>query len=47
VAFALAGMAAGRLVSAVADRRIGGYPVATFLGIELAAAALLLAAAWS
>jgi hypothetical protein len=47
VGFALAGMAAGRLVSALADRHASAYPVATFLAIELAAAALLLAAAWA
>ena len=47
VGFALAGMAAGRLVSALADRHASAYPVATFLGIEIAAAALLLAAAWA
>jgi hypothetical protein len=47
IGFALAGMAAGRLVSALADRRASGFPVATFLGIELVASGLLLAAAWA
>lgn len=47
VGFALAGMAAGRLVSALADRQASPYPVVTFLGIELVSGALLLAAAWA
>ncbi|MDX6698487.1 MAG: hypothetical protein QOE65_1884 [Solirubrobacteraceae bacterium] len=47
IGFALAGMAAGRLVSALADRRLTAYPPATFLAIEVAAAAVLLAAAWT
>lgn len=47
VGFALAGMAAGRVLSALADRRASGYPVAAFLAIELVCAALLLAAAWA
>lgn len=47
VGFALAGMAAGRLVGVIADRPVGLWPVWTFLGIEAASAAALLAVAWS
>jgi hypothetical protein len=47
VGFALAGMAAGRVVGGVADRRVGLWPVWTFFAIEVACAAVLLAIAWS
>lgn len=47
VGFALAGMAAGRLLSAVADGPASPWPVWAFVGIEAVSAALLLAAAWS
>ncbi|MDX6670001.1 MAG: hypothetical protein QOI91_364 [Solirubrobacteraceae bacterium] len=47
VGFALAGMAAGRVVGAVVDRRVGLWPVWTFFAIEVACAAVLLAIAWS
>jgi hypothetical protein len=47
VGFALAGMAAGRVVGGVADRRVGLWPVWTFFAIEVACAAVLLAVAWS
>jgi hypothetical protein len=47
VGFALAGMAAGRLVSGAVDRRVALWPIWTFFAIEVVGAALLLAAAWS
>lgn len=43
VAAALLGMAAGRVLSAIIDRRLGRYP-AIFLGVEIVLAALLLLA---
>jgi Domain of unknown function (DUF4345) len=45
--FALLGMAAGRLLGLVRERPAGLHPVWTYLAIELASAAALLAAAWS
>jgi uncharacterized protein DUF4345 len=47
VAFALAGMAAGRVLGGLVDRPGGLWPVWAFCAIEAAGAALLLAAAWS
>jgi Domain of unknown function (DUF4345) len=47
VAFALAGMAGGGLVSAAGERPSGLYPVWTYLAIEVISAALLLVAAWA
>jgi hypothetical protein len=47
VGFALAGMAAGRVMSALADRRASAFPVSTFFAIEAVSAAALLAAAWA
>ena len=47
VAFALIGMAAGRLLSAMREWPTGLYPVWTYFAIELASAAALLVAAWS
>jgi hypothetical protein len=47
VGFALAGMAAGRVVGGLADRPVGLWPVWTFCAIEVASAAALLAVAWS
>ena len=44
VAFALLGMAGGRLVSAVLERPSGFYPVGAYLVIELASAAALIVA---
>jgi len=44
VAFALIGMAAGRLLSALRERPTGLYPVWTYFAIELASAAVLLVA---
>jgi uncharacterized protein DUF4345 len=44
VAFALIGMAAGRLLSALRERPTGLYPVWTYFAIELASAAALLVA---
>ena len=44
VAFALAGMAGGRLVSAAIERPAGVYPVWVYFAIEIAATAALLAA---
>lgn len=45
VAVALLGMAAGRLVGILAERPTGLHPVVTYLAIELAAGAALLASA--
>jgi hypothetical protein len=45
-AFALLGMAAGRLLSMVRERPAGLHPVWTYLAIELFAAVALLLAAW-
>ena len=47
VAFALAGMAGGRLVSAALERPRGAYPVWIYFAIEVAGAAALLVAAWA
>jgi len=47
VAFALVGMAAGRLLSAAGERPKGLYPVWAYFAIEVIAAALLLAASWA
>ena len=47
VAFALAGMAGGRLVGAALERPPGAYPVWVYFSIEVAGAAALLAAAWA
>jgi hypothetical protein len=47
VGFALAGMAAGRLASRLADRPASLFPVWTYFAIEVAAAAILLWAAWT
>jgi hypothetical protein len=47
VAFALAGMAGGRLISAAMEPPRAAYPVWVFFGIEVAGAAALLVAAWS
>jgi hypothetical protein len=44
-AFALLGMAGGRLVGIALERPSGFYPVGAYLVVELAAAAALLAAA--
>ena len=44
VAFALIGMAAGRLLSAVRERPTGLYPVWTYFAIEVVSAAALLIA---
>jgi Domain of unknown function (DUF4345) len=46
-AFALLGMAAGRLLGVARERPAGLHPVWTYMAIELAAAAALLVAAWS
>jgi hypothetical protein len=46
VAFALAGMAAGRLISAALERPRGVYPVWVFFAGEVAGAAALLVVAW-
>jgi hypothetical protein len=46
VAFALAGMAGGRLVGVASERPRGAYPVWTFFAIEVVSAAALLIAAW-
>ena len=46
VAFALAGMAGGRLVSSVFERPRSVYPVWVFFAIEVVSAAALLAAVW-
>jgi hypothetical protein len=47
VAFALVGMAAGRVVSAAMDRPVGLWPVWFWFATEVAGAAALLAAAWA
>jgi len=47
VAFALAGMAGGRLLSAAGERPGGLFPVWTYFAIEVAAAAALLVAVWA
>jgi hypothetical protein len=47
VGFALAGMAAGRVVGALADRPGGLWPVWVFFGIEVVCTGILLAVAWS
>jgi hypothetical protein len=47
VAFALAGMAGGRVVSAALERPHGAYPVWVYFAIEVIGAAALLAAAWA
>ncbi|MDA3643610.1 DUF4345 family protein [Saccharopolyspora indica] len=46
VAAALLGMAAGRVVSRLADRRTRFYPVWFYFWVELAGAGMLVAAAW-
>jgi hypothetical protein len=46
VAFALAGMAGGRLVGGALERPRSAYPVWVFFGTEVAGAAALLVAAW-
>lgn len=46
VAFALVGMAAGRLVGAAIERPGGIYPVWVYFAVELVGAAGLLWAAW-
>jgi uncharacterized protein DUF4345 len=46
VAFALAGMAGGRLIGGALERPRGIYPVWVFFVIEVASAAALLVAAW-
>jgi hypothetical protein len=45
VAFALVGMAAGRVVSSLGERPSGLFPVWTYFAIEVVAAAALLVAA--
>lgn len=45
VGVALAGMACGRLIGALAERPSGVYPVWVYFAIEVAGAAVLLAAA--
>ena len=47
VAFALAGMAGGRLVSAALEQPRTAYPVWVYFLIEVAGAAALLVAAWA
>ena len=47
VAFALLGMAGGRLVSAAVERPRGLYPVWVYFAAEIASGALLLAAVWA
>jgi hypothetical protein len=47
VGIALAGMAAGRVLSRAAERPSGFYPVWFFCLVELVGAAALLAAAWA
>jgi hypothetical protein len=47
VAFALVGMAGGRVVSAAVDPPSGTYPVWVYFAIEVVSAALLLAAVWA
>jgi uncharacterized protein DUF4345 len=46
IAFALAGMAGGRLVSSVLERPRSLYPVWVYFLIEVVGAAVLLVAAW-
>lgn len=46
-AFALLGMAGGRLLGVVRERPAGLHPVWTYFAIELVSAAALLVAAWS
>ena len=46
VAFALVGMAGGRLVSSVLERPRSVYPVWVYFAIEVVSAAALLAAVW-
>jgi hypothetical protein len=46
VAFALAGMAGGRLVSSALERPRSVYPVWVYFAIEVVSAAALLAAVW-
>ena len=46
-AFALLGMAAGRLLGVVHERPAGLHPVWTYFAIELASAAALLLTVWS
>jgi hypothetical protein len=46
VAFALAGMAGGRLISSAFEWPRSAYPVWVFFAIEVASAAALLVAAW-
>jgi hypothetical protein len=47
IAFALLGMAAGRIAGAMIAMPDGFHPVWTYFSIEVVAAALLLAAAWA
>jgi hypothetical protein len=47
LAFALLGMAGGRLVSAVGERPGGLFPVWLYFGVEVVGGALLLASAWA
>jgi uncharacterized protein DUF4345 len=47
VAFALAGMAGGRLIGGALERPRGTYPVWVYFAIEVAGAAALLVAAWA
>jgi hypothetical protein len=47
VAFALAGMAGGRLVGAAAEWPRSAYPVWVYFAIEVGGAAALLVAAWA
>jgi Domain of unknown function (DUF4345) len=47
VGFALAGMAAGRIVARAVERPSGFYPVGLWFLAEVVMAALLLAAAWA
>ena len=45
VALALAGMAAGRLVSRIVDKGTSFYPIWFYFGVEVLAAGLLFASA--
>jgi hypothetical protein len=47
VGFAVAGMAAGRVVSRAVEPSSGFYPIGFFFLSEVVMAALLLAAAWA
>jgi hypothetical protein len=47
IAFALVGMAGGRLAAAAVERPRSAYPVWTYFAIEVAGAAALLVAAWA